>query len=994
MATMATATDNAVAPTGNDFLDTLIWGDKWNDDHPVTFFFDDGTTSDDVWTEVEKDAIRNALDIYEEYIALQFEEVNDAGDANFVLVLSNEDDIGGAAGKFEDPDEATDQALGQFRYTWNRWTPLHLQVGGYAFETVVHEFGHGLGLGHPHGTTGLNGQPFAGVDDSGDPGDDGQNSGIYTVMSYLDHSQFWAPVPATSDLGWGYVASPMGLDIAALQHIYGANPTNNGGHSTYTLPTVEGDGTYWKAIWDTGGNDIIRNPGSGPSTIDLRPAPLTGPDAGGYLSRVNDVAGGFTIAHGVTIEYAEGGSGDDDIIGNGADNELAGGGGNDGILGNGGDDLLDGGAGDDDLNGGTGDDTMDGGAGNDGFFVDSLLDELHEKAGGGIDTVITSITYTLANHFENLQLAETGGNAIDGYGNAADNQIIGNAGPNTLEGRGGNDFVNAGNGRDMVDGGTGKDTIYGGNGDDVLDGGADDDAVALMAAAPGGLRGGTQPDPERGIGAFLEDERAARTTAGHADWLHGGNGQDTVSGRGGDDMLYGDGGDDRLVGGNGADWLDGGSGRDTMIGEAGNDIYVVDSAFDAVSEAAGQGIDGVFSLVDYTLGANVENLTLTGWAGNHTSGKGNGLANWITGNGGSNVIAGLGGDDLLMGMGGNDFLDGGTGVDMIFGGDGNDVIDGGADAVLGGGPVILAPGGGFGDGLAGGNGADTVYGRGGADTIHGDDGDDELYGEGGNDSISGGHGADTLDGGAGADSLRGDELGDSLSGGSGNDSLNGGVGADTMNGGTGDDLMIGGGGDDVFIVDAPGDLVLEGLELGTDGVLSSISHTLAANVENLVLVASAVPGIAGTGNELANQILGNADGNLIDGLAGDDALAGAAGADEILGGDGADTLFGGEDGDTLDGGAGDDVLEGGDGGDRFDFSGAFGADTIAGFDPGQGDRLSIAGFGTDLDNFDELAAWIDQNGGDTVIDLTALGGGTILIQGYVGLQADDVDLLA
>ncbi|MGE0724469.1 MAG: hypothetical protein AB7O45_08845, partial [Alphaproteobacteria bacterium] len=90
----------------------------------------------------------------------------------------------------------------------------------------------------------------------------------------------------------------------------------------------------------------------------------------------------------------------------------------------------------------------------------------------------------------------------------------------------------------------------------------------------------------------------------------------------------------------------------------------------------------------------------------------------------------------------------------------------------------------------------------------------------------------------------------------------------------------------------------------------------------------------------------------------------------------------------------DDELIGNGGEDAFAFSGAFGNDTVADFDAGQGDRIVIAGFGAALDVFDELEAYIDDIGNDVTIDLTALGGGIILIEGLNSLQANDVDLLA
>jgi len=95
-----------------------------------------------------------------------------------------------------------------------------------------------------------------------------------------------------------------------------------------------------------------------------------------------------------------------------------------------------------------------------------------------------------------------------------------------------------------------------------------------------------------------------------------------------------------------------------------------------------------------------------------------------------------------------------------------------------------------------------------------------------------------------------------LSGTSGNDSLTGTSGNDTLDGGLGADTLVGGAGDDVYVVDNVGDVVTEAASMGTDTVLSSISWTLGANLENLTLTGTAK--INGSGNSLNNVIKGNA----------------------------------------------------------------------------------------------------------------------------------------
>ncbi|WP_314962302.1 LamG-like jellyroll fold domain-containing protein [Bradyrhizobium cosmicum] len=144
------------------------------------------------------------------------------------------------------------------------------------------------------------------------------------------------------------------------------------------------------------------------------------------------------------------------------------------IRGFGGNDTLQGLAGNDTLDGGSGKDTMTGGAGNDTYLVDNIGDVLIENTGGGTDTVLSSINFTLGANFEWLTLSPGAPGNIDGTGNALDNNITGNSGKNMLSGLAGSD---------LLDGRAGNDTLVGGLGADTLTGGAGADNFAFSASA-------------------------------------------------------------------------------------------------------------------------------------------------------------------------------------------------------------------------------------------------------------------------------------------------------------------------------------------------------------------------------------------------------------------------------------------------------------------------------------------------------------------------------
>ncbi|BDI08093.1 calcium-binding protein [Sphaerotilus microaerophilus] len=139
----------------------------------------------------------------------------------------------------------------------------------------------------------------------------------------------------------------------------------------------------------------------------------------------------------------------------------------------------------------------------------------------------------------------------------------------------------------------------------------------------------------------------------------------------------------------------------------------------------------------------------------------------------------------------------------------------------------------------------------------------------------------TIIGTAASEGLTGTTAADVIYGQAGNDTINAGLGADTI---------YGGAGNDVIYVDNAADVVVEYAGQGNDWVISTVNHTLSANVEHLWLQGSAT---TGTGNSLGNLLYGNDANNLFYGLAGSDTLYGQAGDDTLDGGTGADSLYGG-----------------------------------------------------------------------------------------------------
>ncbi|MBM6596402.1 peroxidase family protein [Microvirga pudoricolor] len=351
--------------------------------------------------------------------------------------------------------------------------------------------------------------------------------------------------------------------------------------------------------------------------------------------------------------------------------------------------VLNGGSGDDTyvINLGDGTDLIQETSGNDRIVIGAgTLTGLNvfEGAGGDLVLQFNGQQVTVADHFEtageaveriNLNGASYEGYAFDGdyvvsqddtgtrTANAGENTLLaGSAGANALAGDAGDDLLfghdssdnlDGGDGDDLLVGGAGNDTLVGGLGADVMVGGSGNDTYSVDDADDVVVEvanGGTDE---------VQTDLAIYTLGANVENLTY-TGAGTFNGTGND------------LGNR----MQGGAGIDTLAGGAGNDTYVV-TAGDVIVEVAGGGTDTVESDQSYTLGANLENLTLTG--ANAVNGIGNDLANVINGNNASNQLFGGGGNDTVNGGDSSDLIDGGTGDDVLSGGTGNDT-----DTIIGG----------------------------------------------------------------------------------------------------------------------------------------------------------------------------------------------------------------------------------------------------------------------------------------------------------------------
>jgi len=515
-------------------------------------------------------------------------------------------------------------------------------------------------------------------------------------------------------------------------------------------------------------------------------------------------------------------------------------------------DVLNGLGGPDTLDGGAGADTMFGGNGADTYFVDNVGDSVNEDASSGVDTVNSSVNYTLGDNVENLNGLGTVGLTLFGNATAVANTINGTNAGDVLDGGDDNvtDLLNGGLGNDTyiirtTGTVTNEDTIT-----EAVNAGSDTVLVVANANRAGYTLAG---------GVSVENLIASDATSTLALNLTGNAFTQSIAGNAG------------------ANVLTSGGGADTLTGFAGNDTYNVSSSDVVVVETDLGGNDVVNITAVVNTGDDAQSYTFTGAVETinvATTGGGAGTVGInVTGGVTSQIINGNAANNFLNGGGGSDTLNGLAGDDTFFVDSLDDVISdtGGADRVLSAGsyqlniagieqfaaagltlPTTANPGVPQGDGTLDIAQVNLTVNQAGATTFYtGDTATTQtIFGNAGNNILNGRQGAGT--------------------------------------GGT-QDTLIGLSGDDIYRVYAQADVVVEDTNGGNDTIYTSADYSLATNdtnaatavigantgasyfagamqIENLIVAsATSTTNLSLTGNTFGQIIVGNYGNNTITG---------------------------------------------------------------------------------------------------------------------------------
>ena len=732
--------------TGNQSIDAILWGWQWSSPN-LTYRFPQSVQEYGGYTRIDdftpfnpiqqQQIVTFVLNNLSTFSNLTFTPTNFFGDGNIRFAQSAILDANDGSGphfpgfgptlprtsaEAFPPDQANfpSYTYGDNWYSNGNYTQPVLGSFQYA-AGLLHEMGHAIGLSHGHIEQDVAGSSPT-ITSPKLP--DNENSQEYSVMTY---SQFVGQTLGSGAIGsadypWTYMLN----DVAAIQHMYGANFNSNNGNTTYQFDPNTGvlsiDGFEFDApyrgrilatMWDGGGNDTYDfSNHNNNQTIDLNPggwstfsvsqlANLNNGQGANAIFAKGNLANAYLYDGDLRslIENVNTGNGADTIIGNQTGNIIRSGGGNDIVDGRAGNDTLIGGAGNDFLTGGYGTDSYDGGSGQDTVTF-------HGNVGWTID--LGAETARVGSITETLVSIE---NAIGGNG---DDHITGSSASNRLFGS---------NGDDTLIGGAGIDRYYGGSGSDTVSfAGAAGWVIDLAAGTAVTLTGGTTE-----ILNSIEN-------------IIGSDGNDRITGTNKANKLDGGGGNDILDGGGGIDDFYGGSGFDTVDLSGGNSKWRVDLAAGTaeLTTATGNVHSADFEDIESVIGPR-NSMTFIGTDGNEKA-TGSYFA------------------DIFYARGGVDEFHGGNGSDTVsFGnyGEGLTIRGTAGYARLGNGTEVTTFTGienifatSEDDDITGTSGNNTIVGRAGADRIHGGSGDDIIQGDLGRDLLTGGRGNDRIDGGS------------------------------------------------------------------------------------------------------------------------------------------------------------------------------------------------------------------------------------------------------
>ena len=604
---------SSIGTTGdfvNQDVNGLLQGRIWNTS-TLTFSFPTavsnynggGTYSDQnalsgyqVLSDVQKGVVRYALGLISQYTPLTFTEITETDSTHATLRMAgstNSSQVPTSYGYYPfNSDTGGDIWYGNVR-------DYPTLKAGYAFDTVMHEIGHTLGLKHGQDDDGTHGTlPAA------------HNSTEWSIMdyhSYIGADSFYRNVDGSGNQTY------MIDDIAALQYMYGANFTSHATNTVYTWSPTTGEmsingvgqgasetNTIYEAIWD--GNGVDTYDLSNYTTnlvVDLRPGAWSTFDPA-QLAELDvstpgihppgEIANAWLYNNDTRslIENAIGGSGNDTLTGNAAANTLTGN------------------AGDDTLDGQDGSDTASYLSAASAVTVSLAIGGAQNTVGAGTDT-LTSVEKLEGSAFADVLSAAATASTL--YGEAGNDLLVGGAGDDLFNGGPGVDAVSYANAASAVTvslltsaaqatGGAGTDTLIGieklvgsnfadtltaGTAGSTLNGGGGGDT---LVGGPGNdiLNGGLASDfadyslASSGVTVSLAISAAQAT---------GGAGTDTLVsveklvGSGFGDVLTGDSGANALYGQGGNDVLTGAAGQDTLGGGAGNDSFVFSAASDS-----------------------------------------------------------------------------------------------------------------------------------------------------------------------------------------------------------------------------------------------------------------------------------------------------------------------------------------------------------------------------------------------------------------------------